>query len=502
MPVHGWVSIVACAGHLALAILVFLHRTGSPLRLPMALLALDLFTWNLAALAYSVSGNVAWHWLDRAVSPFSAPLALHVVAIFVGRGRALRHAIALGYVGFAALVFWISSPMWERFFVGGVIISMTFASGLLINHLWLTTDPEEGIRTRLILTAMGIGTTLGSIDLWYEGIPALVKLPPLSNIATLVSTGVLAMVALRFRLLERQLPVNLALRAVAFSVLGLVGYIAVFHWLETPTAVVVLGLTTVVIVLLATAREIRFASAMQRERTQQLATMGRFSQQLAHDLKNPLTALDGSLQFLKKEHQRGHSLTEHHEFIDLMADQVARLRRTVDDYQRIARVEPIRMPVALNDLVCSVLALQPFAAAGAVTVKRELGDALPECQLDHDLLARALENLVRNAIEAMPTGGAVTVRTGSAAGKVVLSVEDEGVGMDARHIEHAFDDFYTTKAGGTGLGLAFVRRVAEAHGGRVSMTSELGKGTVVCLEVPCELTEHVHHQVDGLRTAR
>jgi signal transduction histidine kinase len=96
-----------------------------------------------------------------------------------------------------------------------------------------------------------------------------------------------------------------------------------------------------------------------------------------------------------------------------------------------------------------------------------------------------LENLVRNAMEAMPDGGTVTVRTArSGAESVLLSVADTGCGMDARTRERAFDDFFTTKALGSGLGLAFVRRVVEAHGGRVSLESEQGRGTLVSVRLP------------------
>jgi two-component system sensor histidine kinase HydH len=104
-------------------------------------------------------------------------------------------------------------------------------------------------------------------------------------------------------------------------------------------------------------------------------------------------------------------------------------------------------------------------------------------------VASALENIVRNACEAMPGGGALRVRTrvdAPAAGQttVVVQVEDTGEGMDARRAEQAFEDFFTTKATGSGLGLAFVRRVALAHGGNVSLASRPGEGTVVELRLP------------------
>jgi two-component system sensor histidine kinase HydH len=84
----------------------------------------------------------------------------------------------------------------------------------------------------------------------------------------------------------------------------------------------------------------------------------------------------------------------------------------------------------------------------------------------------------------MPEGGLVTVRTTASDGALLLSVEDEGAGMDARTRERAFDDFFTTKATGSGLGLPFVRRVAEAHGGSASLAARSGRGTVVTLRLP------------------
>jgi signal transduction histidine kinase len=84
----------------------------------------------------------------------------------------------------------------------------------------------------------------------------------------------------------------------------------------------------------------------------------------------------------------------------------------------------------------------------------------------------------------MPTGGVITVRTGTADSGVWLSVSDTGEGMDPRTRERAFDDFFTTRPGGSGLGLPFVRRVAEAHGGRVGLKSELSRGTEVRMLIP------------------
>jgi signal transduction histidine kinase len=109
---------------------------------------------------------------------------------------------------------------------------------------------------------------------------------------------------------------------------------------------------------------------------------------------------------------------------------------------------------------------------------------------DADLLASALENLVKNAVEAMPGGGTLTVSTGlreNDDGRLaVVSVRDTGTGMDARAREQAFELFFTTKASGSGLGLAFVQQVARSHGGQVLLTSVEGSGTLFEVLLPME----------------
>jgi two-component system sensor histidine kinase HydH len=153
-------------------------------------------------------------------------------------------------------------------------------------------------------------------------------------------------------------------------------------------------------------------------------------------------------------------------------------------------VEPVLEPVAVNELVRSVLSLARFApdrAGPEVRVQSELAADLPECLLDPALVSTGLENLLRNGFEAMPDGGVLTVRTAAPNGNgggVVITVQDTGTGMDARRLSRATDDFYTTKATGSGLGLAFTQRVAAAHGGTLRLSSVLGRGTVVELHFP------------------
>jgi signal transduction histidine kinase len=162
--------------------------------------------------------------------------------------------------------------------------------------------------------------------------------------------------------------------------------------------------------------------------------------------------------------------------------------RVIEDYERIGRVEPLRSRFDLHVLARKVAALQPFASSGSIVVRTELAADPASCYADPDLVGLALENLLRNASEAMPEGGAIQIstRAASLAGTpaIALAVQDTGVGMDARQREHAFDQLYTTKPGGTGLGLAFVKRVVEAQGGSARLTSAVGRGTRVEVLLP------------------
>src|SRR6185369_9547469 len=222
---------------------------------------------------------------------------------------------------------------------------------------------------------------------------------------------------------------------------------------------------------------------------EKLVALGRFSEQLAHDLRNPLAALKGAIQFLLVEREKGRSLDDQQPFLKLMLEQVERTSSVVEAYQRIAKVEPIRVATSLNHLVEGVLALQRFASTSHVSVRAALEPSLPECEVDAALVETSLENLLRNAFDAMPEGGAISVETQTELGEsgalgVALVVRDQGHGMDARVLERATDQFFTTKAAGSGLGLSFVARVARAHQGRLELSSQVGACTTVRLWMP------------------
>ncbi len=493
MTARDWMYLLAASGHLTLAALGLIRSRRSALALPLALLCLDMFGWCFASLADHLSGGDMWGVLDATLTALTPPLALHLVVTFVGSRRVHRRSLVVAYVVFGALAAsssagffaawgreWARSSAWATAFLAAWTPVLLLMIALLVRHLVRASDPDEKARTRTILAAFAIGGALSTADVVGN---VGFALPHLAPLGTLLATFLVATAVFRFRLLDCDLSVSAAVYAVALAIAGAFAYLVLFQLLGGHAAALTSATAALTLALGLAVREVAASLATQRGQVERLAALGRFSAQMAHDIKNPLATLKGALQFLQEERRQGRSLDDQYELLPTMLDQVERLGRVVDDYERVGRVQPIRRAVDLNQVIRSVVALERFAASGGVSIGMELADDLPPCEIDADLVSGALENVIRNAFEAMPQGGRLTVRTARADSEsgaaVVVSVEDAGQGMDARQAERAFDDFYTTKPHGSGLGLAFVRRVAQAHGGDASLSSRLGVGTLV-----------------------
>jgi two-component system, NtrC family, sensor histidine kinase HydH len=489
MNLHAALTLLACLGHLAFAILAWLRRAQSRLALLVAALFLDAFTWNFAEFAQQLFGRGEWWRVDRAFASLMPALCLHVVLMFVGKARTWRALLTTSYAGFCliGLGSW-DYAVWWRLLLGASVLVMSFAGYCLLAHLKRTRDALERARTWLLLWAIVVGTSVGSTDIWFDKIN--LPVPPVSNVGTLVAMGLFAAAALRLDLLGGgAIPRTLLVYALGFAAFSLLGYLSAMRWLDRGLAFWLFGTMTITMLVFAGWRELGRASALAQERTQRLTALGRCSEQLAHDLRNPLAALKGALQFLSIEREQGRSLDQHAQFLELLVEQTARIERTLLAYQRLARVEPETSLVSLNHMVSEVVGAQRFAVHPDVRVELELGETVPDCLLDRDLVATALENLLRNACEAMPQGGKIWVHTELAANSaetrlIRLSIRDDGPGMDARQLERVGEEAFTTKAGGSGLGLNFATRVAKAHGGSFEIESNLGAGTTVRLTFP------------------
>lgn len=232
----------------------------------------------------------------------------------------------------------------------------------------------------------------------------------------------------------------------------------------------------------------------QRERlvqAERVAAWREIARRLAHELKNPLFPLQTTVENLQRAKERNPEQFEEvfRESTGILLSEIDTLEKIVGRFSDFAKMpQPELGPVKLNDVVRSVLKLfeAQFSAVGRppITPEMHLDDELPTIQADLTLLHRAIENLVLNAMDAMPAGGVVMLRTTHDACEVHLEISDTGQGLTPEECERLFTPYYTTKQHGTGLGLAIVQSVVSDHGGRISVESESGVGTSFHIALP------------------
>jgi signal transduction histidine kinase len=230
----------------------------------------------------------------------------------------------------------------------------------------------------------------------------------------------------------------------------------------------------------------------QEEVEQRLA--GQFSEfvqlvgGLTHEIKNPLSTIRLNLELLSEDFRDPQTPRERRAAgkIEVVERECHRLQRLLDDFLSFARAHPMNLaPQSVNDPLVRVLDLfQPKAEAAGIEVVRYIDPDLAHVLIDSENLHAALLNLVLNAEQALPNGGQLVVRTRGTPTGVAIDLIDNGIGMDAATLNRAFDAFYSTKSGGSGLGLPTTRKIIEAHGGTLSVQSEPGRGTQFTIELP------------------
>jgi signal transduction histidine kinase len=226
-------------------------------------------------------------------------------------------------------------------------------------------------------------------------------------------------------------------------------------------------------------------------RLNQLAEMGKLAAGLAHELKNPLSTLKLNLQLLEEDLAHLPGAERSIARLGTLKKEAERLRQTLDDFLRFAgRIELRLEDVSLNSIVEELIDfIIPQAQATKVRVLTALAPENPRCRLDVNLFKQALLNLLLNAIQAMPAeraagGGELLVRTLQSKDSAILYVSDTGMGISTENLPRIFDAYFTTKRGGTGLGLPTTRRIIEEHNGHISVQSEPGRGTSFRVDLP------------------
>ena len=235
--------------------------------------------------------------------------------------------------------------------------------------------------------------------------------------------------------------------------------------------------------------------------SRKLAALGRLMAGVAHEVKNPLNAMTIHLELLKQKLAvmpevvtvpagpptgggRGVDLSKH---VHIISSEIRRLDEVVNGFLKFARPDELKLqPVQIASLVSDVVTTaMPEADARGVTIRAECSSTLPEINADPGMLSQALLNLAINACQAMPNGG--TLRIDCRADdrrRVILDVEDTGVGIPPEHLSRIFDLYFTTKKDGSGIGLSMVYRIVQLHDGEVEVQSTPGHGTRFRLMFP------------------
>lgn len=221
---------------------------------------------------------------------------------------------------------------------------------------------------------------------------------------------------------------------------------------------------------------------------------------VAHEIGNPLNALNIHLQLIDREVRE--LPAEHRarlqELVDVTKQEAARLDRIITQFLRAVRpAKPEMEPVRLDELVQETLEfVGPEIEQRGVLARVEVADELPTVQVDPGQMRQAFFNIIKNAVQAMPSGGTMTVRLWSDDRDVAVSFEDTGEGISPEDMGRIFEPYFTTKPSGSGLGLMIVQRIVRDHGGRIEVRSEPGRGTVVTVWLPRE-----HRRVRLLKPA-
>jgi signal transduction histidine kinase len=226
--------------------------------------------------------------------------------------------------------------------------------------------------------------------------------------------------------------------------------------------------------------------------SEKLASVGKMAAVISHEIRNPLAAIKNSAGIFKR-----HALLspEDRELLGIIGKEISRLDGFITDFLEFAKPHPLQMEMTdLNGVIEETAALLAHydLTGGALHIVRSLDPLLPDLPMDRNSMKQVLWNVLINAMQAMPDGGILTIKTswkpdmpeGSHSGEAAVSVSDTGKGMSPETLKKAFQPFFSTKTKGTGLGLSIVERVVKQHGGRIFVDSAPDRGTTMVIIMP------------------
>jgi signal transduction histidine kinase len=259
-------------------------------------------------------------------------------------------------------------------------------------------------------------------------------------------------------------------------------------WRRALNSMIIFGLAILVVGILGMAtifynqqNHLQKVKSLEAEISRQarLSELGNLAATVAHEIRNPLNSVSMGLQRLKGEFTPTQDPDDYARFLDLMQAEVRRLNSIVEQFLSLARPlnlkrENISVETFLNEVTTLIAG---DANASNVKIDLKVAPGLPALQADPNYLKQLLLNLILNGVQAMPRGGALTIDAHADKNSLQLTVSDHGTGMTAETLAHIFEPYFTTKRNGSGLGLSIARRIAEAHGGTITVESEPDNGS-------------------------
>jgi signal transduction histidine kinase len=219
-------------------------------------------------------------------------------------------------------------------------------------------------------------------------------------------------------------------------------------------------------------------------RADRLNLLGKLAAGLAHEIRNPLGSLLGSVEILRKELGSGHPKAE---FVVIMEKELNRLNGKLNEFLSFARSRPLELvPNNINDIINSTVSIiQSELTKRNIALEKELKTGVPMVPMDSEQIKQVMLNLFLNSMDALPYGGKISIRTQCPENFLLITVEDEGKGIKSGNMDKIFDPFFTTKKNGTGLGLSIARQIIEKHNGTIEPLPK-HQGAIFQIRIPHE----------------
>ncbi|MDD5458513.1 MAG: ATP-binding protein [Phycisphaerae bacterium] len=256
------------------------------------------------------------------------------------------------------------------------------------------------------------------------------------------------------------------------------------------------GFVIALIIAVATAA-IFFINRSTKIDTQQgddIQQLGRLTGELAHEIKNPLSTVKVSLKLIKEDLsdimrqnvQSDQRLRRPLKKIDVIQGEVNRVEQILEGFMRyVGKIELQLCEVDINELVGDMTDFfSPLCRDNDITLRQLLADTPLIVRADPDLLKQVLLNIFLNAQHAMPDGGELMVKTQLRGKKTAIEISDTGCGIEVDKLSRIFEPYYSSRPGGRGLGLPTAKKIIDAHGGKISVDTEPGKGSSFVIELP------------------